>query len=29
MLKLINALKDGIPYKEYLKKVYEENHDLY
>lgn len=29
MLKLINALKDGIPYKEYLKKVYEENHELY
>lgn len=29
MKKLINNLKDGIPYKEYLKKVYEENHDLY
>ena len=29
MLKLINNLKDGVPYKEYLKKVYEENHDLY
>lgn len=29
MQKLINRLKDGIPYKEYLKKVYEENHDLY
>ena len=29
MKKLINALKDGIAYKEYLKKVYEENHDLY
>ena len=26
---LINRLKDGVPYKEYLKKVYEENHDLY
>ena len=29
MEKLINNLKDGIPYKEYLKKVYEEKHDLY
>lgn len=29
MQNLINRLKDGIPYKEYLKKVYEENHDLY
>ncbi len=29
MLSLINSLKDGIAYKEYLKKVYEENHDLY
>lgn len=29
MQKLINRLKDGVPYKEYLKKVYEENHDLY
>lgn len=29
MQRLINNLKDGIPYKEYLKKVYEENHDLY
>ena len=29
MLQLINNLKDGVPYKEYLKKVYEENHDLY
>ncbi|MBP3688255.1 MAG: glucose-1-phosphate thymidylyltransferase RfbA [Alphaproteobacteria bacterium] len=29
MQKLINRLKDGIPYKEYLKKVYEENHELY
>lgn len=29
MRKLINNLKNGIPYKEYLKKVYEENHDLY
>ena len=29
MYKLINDLKDGIKYKEYLKKVYEENHDLY
>lgn len=29
MLSLINNLKDGISYKEYLKKVYEENHDLY
>lgn len=29
MEKLINRLKDGVPYKEYLKKVYEENHDLY
>jgi glucose-1-phosphate thymidylyltransferase len=26
---LINSLKDGIPYKEYLKKVYEEHHELY
>lgn len=29
MQKLINHLKDGVPYKDYLKKVYEENHDLY
>ncbi len=29
MQELINQLKDGIPYKEYLKKVYEEKHDLY
>ena len=29
MQKLINNLKDGVPYKEYLKKVYEEYHDLY
>ena len=29
MLALINRLKDGVPYKEYLQKVYEENHDLY
>ena len=29
MEKLINCLKDGVPYKEYLKKVYEEKHDLY
>lgn len=29
MEKLINNLKDGIPYKEYLKKVYEEHHELY
>ena len=29
MLQLINNLKDGIPYKEYLKKVYEEKHDIY
>ena len=29
MQKLINRLKDGVPYKDYLKKVYEENHDLY
>ena len=29
MLSLINKLKDGVAYKEYLKKVYEENHDLY
>ncbi len=29
MLNLINRLKDGVSYKEYLKKVYEENHDLY
>ena len=29
MQNLINRLKDGVPYKEYLKKVYEENHDLY
>lgn len=26
---LINRLKDGVAYKEYLTKVYEENHDLY
>jgi len=29
MKKLISQLKDGVPYKEYLKKVYEEHHDLY
>lgn len=29
MQKLIDNLKDGTPYKEYLKKVYEEQHDLY
>ncbi len=29
MLKLINKLKDGVPYKEYLQKVYEEKHDIY
>ncbi len=29
MYKLINDLKDGIKYKDYLKKVYEEKHDLY
>ena len=29
MKNLINNLKDGIPYKEYLQKVYEENHELY
>ena len=29
MKKLINRLKNGVPYKDYLKKVYEENHDLY
>lgn len=29
MENLINNLKDGVPYKEYLKKVYEEKHDLY
>ena len=29
MMALINRLKDGVPYKEYLKKVYEEKHDLY
>jgi len=29
MQKLIDRLKDGVPYKDYLKKVYEENHDLY
>ncbi len=29
MQELINSLKDGIPYKAYLQKVYEENHDLY
>lgn len=29
MLKLINKLKDGTPYKKYLQKVYEEHHDLY
>lgn len=29
MLALINELKDGLNYKNYLKKVYEENHELY
>lgn len=29
MQNLINDLKDGVAYKEYLKKVYEEKHDLY
>ena len=29
MQRLISRLKDGVPYKEYLKKVYDENHDLY
>lgn len=29
MKALINKLKDGTPYKEYLIKVYEEDHDLY
>lgn len=29
MKNLINALKDGTPYKKYLTKVYEEHHDLY
>ena len=29
MQKLINRLKDGVAYKAYLQKVYEENHDLY
>jgi len=29
MQKLIDNLKDGVAYKAYLKKVYEENHDLY
>ncbi len=29
MQNLINRLKDGVPYKAYLQKVYEENHDLY
>jgi glucose-1-phosphate thymidylyltransferase len=29
MQNLINALKDGTPYKKYLTKVYEEHHDLY
>lgn len=29
MEKIINGLKDGVAYKEYLQKVYEEKHDLY
>ncbi len=29
MQKLINRLKDGVAYKAYLQKVYEEKHDLY
>ena len=29
MREVINRLKDGIAYKTYLQKVYEENHDLY
>ena len=29
MLALIDELKDGLNYKNYLKKVYEENHELY
>ncbi len=29
MEKLINSLKNGVPYKEYLQKVYEEKHDIY
>lgn len=29
MLSLIDELKDGTPYKEYLKKVYQESHELY
>ena len=29
ILNLINQLKDGVPYKQYLTKVYEEKHDIY
>ena len=29
MLKIINSLKDGISYKDYLKRVYEEYHEDY
>lgn len=29
MLSLIGELKDGVPYKDYLKKVYQESHELY
>lgn len=29
MLSLIDELKDGVPYKDYLKKVYQESHELY
>lgn len=29
MEKLINSLKNGVPYKEYLQKIYEEKHDIY
>lgn len=29
MRALVDELKDGVPYKEYLKKVYQESHELY
>lgn len=29
MQELIDRLKDGVPYKKYLKKIYEENHEFY
>lgn len=29
MLNIINSLKDGVAYKEYLKRVYEDSHEDY